>query len=315
LLFCHLLPFFSLLWYDHYRLYMYICEKMMSKWLFWDPDRVAFTLPVLNRPIVWYGILFAMGFFIGFYIFQYFFKRFLLYYPQFVTGKNLKERTKIFSERLMIYMIISTIIGARLGHIFFYENWSYYCCHPLEIIKIWEGGLASHGAVIGIFIGIIPFYYRSRKEFPMITIPRIFDFIIIPALLIGVFIRIGNFINQEVLGIVTTVPWAVVFGHPIDGTMPLPRHPAQLYEAFFYLCAFFLFWHVFPKMIRYPGRLSGLFFTLIFTFRFCIEFIKEEQSVFFSHQFLTMGQLLSLPMICLGIGLCSIHFFKRHQRN
>ena len=287
----------------------------MIGWLFWDPDRVAFTLPFLNRPIVWYGILFALGFLIGFYILMHLFKRLMLYYPEFITGKNLKERSMIFSERLSLYIIVATVVGARLGHILFYEKWADYLLHPLEIVKTWEGGLASHGAVIGILIGIMLFYYRSRKEFPMINSPRILDLIIIPALFAGMLIRIGNFINQEVLGVVTTVPWAIVFGHPADGSLPLPRHPAQLYEALFYLGAFFLFWRLFPKMIRYPGRLSGVFFILIFVFRFCIEFVKEEQSFLFSHQFLTMGQLLSIPMILLGVGLCLTHVFKRRQRN
>jgi len=287
----------------------------MIGWLFWDPDRVAFTLPFLNRPIMWYGILFALGFLVGFYILLHLFKRFLSYYPEFTSGKSLKVRAMVFSERLTLYMLISTVVGARLGHIFFYENWGDYLLHPLEIVKTWEGGLASHGAVIGILVGITLFYYRSRREFPMINIPRILDLIIIPSLFVGTLIRFGNFMNQEILGVVTTVPWAIVFGHPVDGGLPLPRHPAQLYEAFFYLATFFLFWRLFPRMIRYPGRLSGIFFILIFAVRFLIEFVKEEQSHLFSHQFLTMGQLLSIPMILLGVGLCLTHVVKRRQRN
>ena len=156
----------------------------MIGWIFWDPDRVAFTLPFLNRPIMWYGILFALGFLVGFYILLHFFKRFLSYYPEFISGKSLKERAMVFSERLTLYMLISTVVGARLGHIFFYENWGDYLLHPLEIVKTWEGGLASHGAVIGILVGITLFYFRSRREFPMINIPRILDLIIIPSLLV-----------------------------------------------------------------------------------------------------------------------------------
>jgi len=287
----------------------------MVGWFFWDPNRIAFTLPVLHQPVMWYGILFALGFFIGFYIFQHLFQRFLFYYPELIKGKNIKDQAKIFSERLTFYIIVSTILGARLGHIIFYENWIYYLAHPLNILKTWEGGLASHGAALGICVGIIPFYYRNRKAFPMINIARILDLIIIPTLFVGTFIRIGNFINQEILGIVTTLPWAIVFGHPADGTAPLPRHPAQLYEACFYFIAFCFFWQIFPKMIRYSGRLAGLFFIVVFTFRFCIEFLKEEQSLLFSHHFLTMGQLLSIPMIFLGTGLYCLHIFKRKQRN
>jgi len=286
----------------------------MIGWLFWDPDRVAFTLPFIHRPVVWYGVLFALGFLVGFYLLLHLFKRLLSYYPEF-SGATLKQRARVFSERLTLYVIIGTVVGARLGHILFYEKWGDYFLHPLEILKTWEGGLASHGAVMGILIGIALFYYRSRREFPMINIPRILDLAVIPALFAGTLIRIGNFINQEVLGVATTVPWAIIFGHPADGSLPVPRHPAQLYEALFYLGMFFLFWRLFPKMIRYPGRLSGIFFMGIFAFRFCIEFVKEEQSFLYSHELLTMGQLLSLPMILLGIGLCLTHVFKRRQRN
>ena len=95
----------------------------------------------------------------------------------------------------------------------------------------------------------------------------------------------------------------------------MPRHPAQLYEALFYLATFFLFWRLFPRLIRYPGRLSGIFFILIFVFRFLIEFIKEEQSFLFSHHLLTMGQLLSIPMVLFGVGLCLTQVLKRRQRN
>ena len=286
----------------------------MLGWLYWDPDRVAFTLPFINRPIVWYGILFALGFFLGFYILLHLFKRFLSYYPEFIVGSSLSEKAMVFSERLTVYVMLATVIGARLGHIFFYEKWADYLLHPLEIIKIWEGGLASHGAIIGVLIGIALFYFRCRREFPMISIPRILDLIVIPCVFAGSLIRIGNFMNQEVLGVVTTAPWAIVFGHPVDGSLPLPRHPAQLYEAVFYMAAFFFFWRAFPRMIRYPGRLSGVFFIVIFTFRFLVEFIKEEQSVFYSYQFLTMGQLLSIPTILLGLGLCLTHVLKRAQR-
>lgn len=268
-------------------------------YLYWDPSPTAFTVPLIKRPIAWYGILFALGFFIGFYLLMSLFKR----YARGVTDwseEALKKKGRLFSERLMIYVIIGTVVGARLGHILFYEKLGPYLAHPIAIIKTWEGGLASHGGVVGILIGITVFYLRSRKEFPMISIRRIIDLMVVPALFVAVLIRIGNFINQEVLGVASQVPWAVKFGHPIDGSLPVPRHPAQLYEALFYLGMFFLFWFLFSKLIKGTGRLAALFFISIFTFRFFIEFLKEEQSFLMGGDLLNMGQWLSLPMILLG---------------
>jgi len=286
----------------------------MCKWLVWDPNRIAFTLPLVNHPIMWYGILFTLGFLVGFYILISLCKRLMLfYYPERIRN-DVDKRARIFSEKLSLYVITSTIIGARLGHLIFYEKWTDYLLHPLEIVKVWEGGLASHGAAIGVLIGMALFYYQHRKKLAIITLPRILDLLVIPALFAGTLIRIGNFVNQEVLGVKTTLPWAITFMHPADGSTPAPRHPAQLYEALFYLGALFLLLRLFPNMIRYPGRLSGVFFILVFTFRFCIEFIKEEQSFLFSNQFFTMGQLLSIPMILLGVGLFLTHALKRRQR-
>ena len=365
----------------------------MLGWLYWDPDSVAFTLPFIHRPIVWYGILFAIGFLIAFYILRYLYHRFLCFYPSFLFrdvvdwkalvedrspfGKELRSlfgnneigdrekkiilnllnkeinrieigemegvvpplttrllqfakkwtsaknfqklqnrfvleskiplafkainiRATEFIERMTLYISVGAVVGARLGHILFYEKWSEYFFHPLQIIKIWEGGLASHGAVIGILISVILFFLRVRKEFPMMSIARIMDLVVIPSLFAGVLIRIGNFINQEILGTVTMLPWGIVFGHAADGSAPVPRHPVQLYEALFYLGSFFLFFRLFPKLLFPVGRLSGLVFITVFVFRFFIEFIKEEQSYLISDPLLTMGQYLSIPMVLFG---------------
>jgi prolipoprotein diacylglyceryl transferase len=272
----------------------------MLSYLYWDPTSSAFTLPVIERPIAWYGIFFALGFFIGFYFLMSFFKQ----YARSVTNWSeeiLKKKALLFSERLTVYVIIATVIGARLGHVLFYEKLSHYLAHPIDIVKTWEGGLASHGGVVGILIGITLFYFRSRKEFPMISIRRIIDLMVVPSLFVGTLIRLGNFVNQEVLGTATILPWAVVFGHPIDGSAPIPRHPAQLYEALFYFGMFFVFWRLFPKLVEKVGRIAGLFFISTFIFRFFIEFLKEEQSHLMGHQILKMGQWLSIPMILLGI--------------
>lgn len=331
-------------------------------WLYWDPDPVAFYLPFFNHPIVWYGILFALGFLVGFYILQSLMRRFLCFYPEFVEAdvldskikvqelnqrldhnseqepppslllyfakrflsekglkrfknrlllekklggavRSLKARAKIFSERLTVYLIIGAVVGARLGHILFYEKWADYLTHPLAILKTWEGGLASHGAVLGLLIGMTLFYFRSRREFPMVSFFRIIDLIVIPSMYAAVLIRLGNFINQEILGTVTTSPFAIVFGHPAGGHPPLPRHPAQLYEACFYLLSFLVFLRFSPKWLFPAGRIAGICFISTFAFRFFIEFIKEEQSHHLVHHVLTMGQYLSLPYILVGCAL------------
>lgn len=271
-----------------------------SIFFYWDPNPTAFTIPLIGRPIAWYGILFALGFFIGFYFLMSLFIRYARERTDW-SEEILKKKGRLFSERLTVYVIISTVVGARLGHVLFYEKLRHYLAHPIDIVKTWEGGLASHGGVLGILIGIALFYFRSRKEFPFLSIRRIVDLMVVPSLFVGALIRIGNFINQEVLGTASSLPWAVVFGHPIDGSPPIPRHPAQLYEALFYFGMFFLLWRLFPKLVGKAGRLSGLLFISIFTFRFFVEFVKEEQSHLMGHQLLTMGQWLSIPMILLGV--------------
>ncbi len=289
----------------------------MASSIFWDPNRTAFTIPFIERPIAWYGILFALGFFIGFYLMMFLFKadaKTRTDWPEAV----LKKKARLFSERLTVYVIVSTVIGARLGHLVFYEQWSHYLSHPAAIIKTWEGGLASHGGVIGILIGLIFFYARSRNQFPGLSMRRIIDLLVVPSLFVATLIRLGNFMNQEVLGVPTSVPWAIVFGHPIDGSVPAARHPAQLYEALFYFVSCLVFWKVFskalnPKKTAADGRLAGLFFVTTFSFRFLIEYLKEEQSHLIGGHWLTMGQWLSIPLIVFGLLLLSVP--KRRPHN
>ncbi|QVL57174.1 MAG: prolipoprotein diacylglyceryl transferase [Simkaniaceae bacterium] len=285
----------------------------MVGYIFWDPNPTAFTIPFIDRPIAWYGIIFALGFFIGFYLLMALFKRYARRCTDW-TEDVLKKKALLFSERLTVYVIISTVIGARLGHILFYEKWSHYLSYPMDIVKTWEGGLASHGGVIGILIGLTLFFYRSRKDFPFLSFKRIVDLMVVPSLLVATLIRIGNFINQEVLGIPTIVPWAIIFGHPIDGSYPAARHPAQLYEALFYFLSFVVFWRLFSKLLNPVGRLSGLFFITTFSFRFFIEFVKEEQSHLLGEKFLTMGQWLSIPMVLFGAFLM-IRFRKEREES
>lgn len=274
-------------------------------WIYWDPKPEIFTLPFVHLPILWYGALFALGFAIGFPIFVDILTRFF--------GKSYKQKAIEITDRLVVYMIVATVVGARLGHFLFYEKPSIYLKHPLDILRIWEGGLASHGAAIAIILALILFSIRIRPVTKKLDWIRLLDFVSIPTALAGCCIRLGNFVNQEILGTVTTVPWAVVFGHPADYSAPAPRHPVQLYEAFFYLCTFLLLWRLSHRdsFLFSRGKLIGLFLILVFGFRFLVEYLKLEQSHLISTSALTMGQILSIPAVLAGLAFFLLSKLKK----
>jgi len=266
----------------------------MLGYLYWDPSRavIPWDLPLLHRPLLWYGFLFALGFFLAYGI--------LLVLLRHETSKEVQTHAKKIADQLTFYGILGTLIGARLADVIFYENWNEILRDPWSIFKVWEGGLASHGGVVGIFVALILFQRRHR----FCSWRHLLDLLVLPAGIIAFFIRIGNFINQEILGRPTQMPWAVIFGHPADGSKPVPRHPVQLYEAFFYLAVFGVLWLLRKKWSSWrEGQLAGLFLSVIFSFRFLIEFFKEEQSWWLYGSPITMGQLLSLPFIAFGFYL------------
>ncbi|MBI2743115.1 MAG: prolipoprotein diacylglyceryl transferase [Chlamydiales bacterium] len=264
-------------------------------YIFWDPSRAIFDfpLPLIGRPILWYGFFFALGFFLGYWILLYVLKR--------ILSDPLK--IKMVADRITIYVVVGTVVGARLGDLLFYQDLSQYAHDPLGALRVWEGGLASHGGAIGIMIALYLLSRRAKKGLPKFSWLSLLDIVVIPTAFVASFIRIGNFFNQEILGRVTTLPWAVIFGHPADGSYPAPRHPVQLYESLAYLLIFVVLitlWRGYPAWRR-TGKMCGLFLLLVFSFRFFVEFLKEEQSLLLSASApLQMGQLLSLPFILLG---------------
>ena len=275
----------------------------MLAWLYWDPSPELLILPFINIPITWYGLLFAIGFWLGLQIFTHIFKN-------FIDSKGISNSSAIantYSERLLLYVIVATVLGARLGHILFYEHPMEYFANPISILKTWEGGLASHGAIVAIVIAVLLFSLRTRKEFPDFGFLKLLDSLAIPAMLVGALIRIGNFMNQEILGTTTDKPWGIIFGHPRDGGGISPRHPAQLYEAIFYFALFLLLLSLwsFKKEKIAPGRIAGINLFSTFTFRFLIEFIKEGQSIWFDSPdvLFVMGQILSIPIALFGLYL------------
>ena len=253
----------------------------LLSFIHWNVDPEIFHLG--NLSIRWYGLLFAGGFLIGYYIGE-----------KMLKSEGVSQK---WIDSLFFYMIIATVIGARLGHVFFY-GWDYYSQHPLEIIKVWHGGLASHGGALGILVAMYIFSKRITKRTMLWTLDRV----VVPTALVAAFIRTGNLMNSEIYGIQTSLPWGFIFER--NGEM-VAKHPTQIYEALAYLITFglltYLYWKT-PSKNR-PGLLLGVFFIMVFTARFFIEFIKEDQEAFEAGMVLNMGQWLSIPFVLFGIFL------------
>ncbi len=243
----------------------------------WSTTPEMFSIgPITVR---WYGLLFAMAFIVGYQILTWMYKR------------ERKPETDV--EQLTVYMIIGTVIGARLGHVLFY-NPTFYFENPLEILMVWKGGLASHGAAVGILIAMY-IYSNLKKDQSFLWV---MDRVVIATALGGSFIRLGNLFNSEIIGKPADVPWAFVFTRIDD----VPRHPTQLYESLAYLIIFIILIFVYKSKSKQlnDGFFFGLFLVLIFSFRFFVEFLKEVQSGFEVGMILDMGQLLSIPFVIIG---------------
>ena len=253
----------------------------MLQFISWSRDPEIFRIGSIA--VRWYGLFFAISFFFGYIILQKIFNK---------EGVPIK-----LLDELTTYMIVGTIVGARLGHVFFYEP-SWYLSHPIKILEIWEGGLASHGAGIGIVCSLLIFSYVRKKPFLWVM-----DRIVIVVALAAFMIRMGNLMNSEIYGLPTSLPWGFKFIRsttPEDGL--LPRHPTQIYEGLCYLAAFFALWWYYYKQKGKPalGMLFGMFLIMIFGVRILIEFIKEPQVGFERGMTLNMGQMLSIPFVIAG---------------
>jgi prolipoprotein diacylglyceryl transferase len=248
----------------------------------WDVSPEIFRLGPL--PIRWYSLGWLLAFGVGFYIVRWMYRR---------EGKPEGDL-----ESVLLYMILGAIIGARLGHCFFYRP-DYYLAHPLEIVAFWKGfrGLASHGGTLGILVSLFIFS-RKHPDQPYLWL---LDRVAVPTALGGFFIRMGNLMNSEILGRPSDVPWAMIFTR-VDN---VARHPAQLYEALSYLLIFFILLGLYRRRsLRLPsGFLIGIFFITVFGARFLIEFVKERHAAFEAGLPLSMGQILSVPMVALGLAL------------
>ena len=274
---------------------------MISNYIYWNVDPEIIN--VFGISIRYYGLLFVTGLILCIYILGWIFRR-----------ENIPQE---LLEKLIIYGIIGIFAGARLGHCLFYEP-SYYFAHPLEMIlpiqQLPGGGykfsgyqgLASHGGVLGLLIALY-FYSRKTKQSMIDTI----DLIGVVAVLEFGFIRLGNFMNSEIIGIPTTKPWSVIFER-VDN---VPRHPAQLYEAISYFIIFTIMMVLYKKMRDRlkNGFFFGLATVLCCTARFIIEFVKENQVGFEDGMTFNMGQLLSFPYLVVGIGFIIYGLLKTRK--
>ena len=257
----------------------------------WAPNEKIFSLGPIA--IHWYSMMFLLAFYIGF---------------QILKKIYIQEKKNVaLLDPFLVHMVLGTIIGARLGEVFFY-NWEYFQNNLLEIflpIKLNDSGvdfigfrgLSSHGATVGIIISI--FIYKIRYKYDSVL--WIFDRLVIAVAIGGMFVRIGNFFNSEIVGKFTNSDFGVVFLNRGDS---LPRHPAQLYEAFGYLILFILLVFIYnkSKLSLKKGFIFGFFLLTLFTIRFVVEYVKESQGgIEKTLGIISTGQWLSIPFIIIGI--------------
>lgn len=255
----------------------------------WNPNIELFSIGSIH--VRYYSLCWMIGLLLAYLIVQ------RLYKQQHIDSK--------LFEPLFLYCFFGILIGARLGHCLFYDP-GYYLAHPLEMVLPFKHmasgwkftgyeGLASHGGTLGLMIALW-LYVRKTK----VNIVRVLDNIAIATPITACFIRLGNLMNSEIVGLPTSMPWGFVF---VRNGEDFARHPAQLYEALAYLIIFFIGWWLYKKHSSKVG--TGFFFgfclTTIFVFRFFVEFLKEVQVDFEQSMTLDMGQWLSIPFIILGI--------------
>jgi prolipoprotein diacylglyceryl transferase len=270
----------------------------------WNPRPEIFTIPGIDWPVRWYGLMWAMAFIASHFVLNRVFK---------AEGRTSKQL-----DTLTLYIILGTVLGARLGHCLFYGpqfdtldmNGNIiqegYISHPLNILKVYEGGLASHGGALGIITAMI-LYCRKTKESWL----WLFDKMVIAVPLASFFIRMGNLINGEIVGYQTNLPWGFIFKNNEEdvinlerfGTEIPARHPAQLYEGLFCVLLFFVMYWLWKNKRNNVGAgfMFGLMCVIMFTQRFFVEFLKENQEAFENKLPINMGQILSIPFVVIGI--------------
>ncbi len=264
---------------------------MMLSSIVWDVDPVMLHLGSLE--IRWYGLMWGIGFILAY---------------EMVSRLFAKEKYPVqWADKLFVYCILSSVIGARLGHCLFYE-WGYYGAHPVEIFKIWKGGLASHGGVILLILALMWYSWKVTNK----NVWWLFDRMIPAVAVVCMCIRFGNLMNSEIFGFPTTLPWGFEFVRSREwqtlynsGGEALPCHPTQIYEMLYCLTALVVSWVMYHKfhLERYIGLITGVSLLIFFGARFGLEFMKNPQVTEEIGMALNIGQKLSLPLILLGVYL------------
>ncbi len=244
----------------------------------WDVSPDIFSVGTVT--LKYYGILFVLGFIVGYFILKRLFR---------IEGVSADE-----VNNLVIWSFVIAVLGARLGHVFFYEP-VYYLNNPSKILKVWEGGVASHGAVIALLLFF--WLYSRKKKWKLLWL---LDRVTIPGALAASLIRIGNLMNSEIYGIETRMRLGFIF---VRKGETIAKHPTQIYEALAYFSIFIVLLLMYntKKKTMPAGIMTGWLMILSFSSRFLIEFFKQPQVAFEENMFLNMGQLLSVPFILTGI--------------
>jgi len=258
------------------------------EYFYWDPNPVLISF--FGISIYWYGLIFATSILSGFHIMKWVYTK---------EHKNIESLDTLF-----LYSFFGIVIGARLAHCLLYDP-SFYLANPIKILYIWEGGLASHGGGLGVIIAAYIYAKKFKVDYLWLL-----DRLVLPTTLFAFFIRLGNFVNSEIVGIPTNVSWAVVFAK-VD---LLPRHPAQLYESLAYFFIFFILFAIYnsQKQNTKNGQLFGIFLLLVFSARFMIEFVKTKQASYANEMLISTGQMLSIPFLLVGIGF--VFYSMRQSR-
>lgn len=245
---------------------------------------IAFHIGPL--PVHWYGLMYLFGFIIGWWLLIWRVKRF-----------NYGMNTEMVSD-LVFYVALGVILGGRIGYMLFYDL-PVLIHHPVTVFKVYQGGMSFHGGLLGVAIAL--WIYHKRHHIMYLTLTDLLCPIAPIGLALG---RLGNFINGELFGRVTNVPWAMIF--PNGG--PYPRHPSMLYECFLEGVVLFIFLWIYSLKPRATGMASGLFLILYAIFRFVVEFFRQPdpQLGFVAFGWVTRGQELCIPMLIIGIILIVI---------
>jgi len=246
--------------------------------IIWDVKPTIFSIGSFE--LRYYGLFFASGLAVSYIIMKYIF------------GKESLLLSEL--DKFSTYIILGAVLGARFGHILFYEP-AYYFSNPIEILKVWHGGLASHGGTLGIVIAAAIYSRKYKLNFIWLL-----DRLAIVAAISSFFIRMGNLMNSEIYGTATELPWGMVF--VLNGE-EIAKHPTQIYEALSYLVIFLVLFFLYRKYTtKTPkGLLVGFLLSTVFFSRFLIEFIKNPQTSFEQEMTLNMGQWLSIPFVVAGL--------------